>query len=224
MAFRTRHNFLPPADGRDGRRECREQRQQVVRQFTNPAWTNTTGGDVAWDGLDGLGRLVQDGTYRLRVVDSTGNNLGETPVDVDTNRRRSCGRRYAVASYTNLTCELPDPSGEIRFSSDDSTAFFTSARPLTAGCYPLVSTAWRATALRSGRSRRRFFNNESSLTPMARPHRPPMFQGHVQAVHPVYGQSDHERQCGRKNLKQLPFGLQVQNWWMSPMARLPTGD
>ena len=101
-------------------------RQQVVRQFTDPTWTNTTGGNVTWDGLDSLGRLVPDGTYQLQVLDSSGNSLGQTPVSVDTNRSSlltAVDTQYA--SYTNLTCTVPTPNGQILFSSDDSTAFFT---------------------------------------------------------------------------------------------------
>jgi subtilase family serine protease/Tol biopolymer transport system component/flagellar hook assembly protein FlgD/fibronectin type 3 domain-containing protein len=104
--------------------EVRSKRDLVVRRFAGANLTNVTGGDVVWDGLDDLGRVVQDGTYRLRVAGTGDVTIGEVTVEVDTNRSsliEADGTKFA--SFSNLTCDLPDVSF-LSLTNDDETAFF----------------------------------------------------------------------------------------------------
>lgn len=99
-------------------------RDKLVRRFSGASLTNVNGGDMVWDGLDDLGRVVQDGAYRLRVVDTNGATLGEIVVSVDTNRSsllEAAGTKFE--NFSNLTCELPDLS-RLQLTSDDASAFF----------------------------------------------------------------------------------------------------
>lgn len=58
----------------------------AVRTMSDEAWENADNGQVDWDGLDDLGRVVDDGTYRIQVVDQDGTPAGSAQVVVDTNR------------------------------------------------------------------------------------------------------------------------------------------
>jgi subtilase family serine protease/flagellar hook assembly protein FlgD/squalene cyclase len=81
-------------------------RDKVIREFREQL-INIEQGSAVWDGLDGKGRLVVDGDYRLRLVKVDGSYLAEVLVQVDTNRSSLL---LAVNSefefYNNLTCEL----------------------------------------------------------------------------------------------------------------------
>ncbi|HEY5738546.1 MAG TPA: FlgD immunoglobulin-like domain containing protein, partial [Gammaproteobacteria bacterium] len=64
-------------------------------------------GSVIWDGLDGKGRLVADGDYRLRLAKAAGGDIAEVLVHVDTNRSsllRAINSEFEL--FNNLTCEL----------------------------------------------------------------------------------------------------------------------
>ena len=199
-------------------------RQQVIRQFTNPAWVNSTGGDVVWDGLDGVGRLVQDGTYVLRVVDGAGNNLGETPVDVDTNRSSLLTAvDTQFASYTNLTCALPATT-DLFFSSDDSTAFFNiSSGHSPQAVYPLgvYSMAGDGTDIRT-------LAPESLFTGFSFPVNVPSPAANGSRtvfvrINPNSGVGElWSVDADGKNLKQLPLPGS-QYGWMSPNGKIAYG-
>ena len=84
----------------------------VVRIFSDPDFTNTTAGNITWDGLGSNGVLVNDGLYRIELR-GTGNSLmGSLAVMVDTDRSPitdAVGTRYLLNN--NLTCNLPDIVG-----------------------------------------------------------------------------------------------------------------
>lgn len=103
--------------------EVVNKRGKAIRRFSGAGLTNVTGGSVAWDGLDDLGRLAQDGRYVMRVV-SGGASLGEAFVHLDTNRSsllEAVDTKFGA--FTNLTCELPSTS-DVTLTNDDSRAFF----------------------------------------------------------------------------------------------------
>lgn len=103
--------------------EVVNKRDVVVRRFSGVALNNVTSGSVVWDGLDNLGRLVQDGAYKMRVAGTSGAVAGEVRVTLDTNRSSlldAVNTRYA--SFRNLTCELPGV--DLKFTEDDANAFF----------------------------------------------------------------------------------------------------
>jgi len=102
--------------------EVVNKRDAVVRRFSGAALTNAAG-SALWDGLDDAGRLVEDGPYRLRVVDASGAVAGEVKVTLDTNRSSlldAANTKYG--SFSNLTCELPYV--DLHFTDDDTKAFF----------------------------------------------------------------------------------------------------
>jgi subtilase family serine protease/Tol biopolymer transport system component/uncharacterized protein YfaP (DUF2135 family) len=116
--------------------EVINKRDKVVRRFSVAATNDTSGGSVVWDGLDDLGRLVADGPYRLRVIESSGATFGEIIVHLDTNRSsllEAAGTKFE--SYTNLSCELPDFAG-FSMTSDDSKVFFTIPASAPDVAYP----------------------------------------------------------------------------------------
>lgn len=100
-------------------------RDRERHKFSGEQLQASTGGRQVWGGLDRLGRLLPDGSYRFRVVKrSTGDVLGEAPVDIDTNRSslfKALDTPYEL--YRNLSCELPAVD-ELQFGSDEDTAFF----------------------------------------------------------------------------------------------------
>ncbi|MGE8449837.1 MAG: CARDB domain-containing protein, partial [Pseudomonadales bacterium] len=65
-------------------------------------------GSWSWDGLDDVGRLVQDGKYELTVRNADGVVLGGATVEVDTNRSpllAAIGTPMGV--HAGLSCSLP---------------------------------------------------------------------------------------------------------------------
>ncbi len=98
-------------------------REKVVRTISGNELKSIADGSVEWDGLDDLGRLVPDGDYRLRLINTTETSLGEVTVNVDTNRSsllRAANTRYEL--NTNLTCALPDVN--LNYTEDDEYAYF----------------------------------------------------------------------------------------------------
>lgn len=80
-------------------------------------------GAWSWDGLDGEGRLVQDGRYELVVRNADGVVLGGATVEVDTNRSSLLGAiGTAAAVNAGLTCGIPQVS-DVR-SILDGAGFF----------------------------------------------------------------------------------------------------
>ncbi|MFI0416317.1 MAG: CARDB domain-containing protein [Candidatus Thiodiazotropha sp.] len=97
--------------------------QETVRTLTSDEFQDT-GGNVLWDGLDSLGRLVEDGVYQLRVVDENNLALGQTRVTVDTNHSPildSIGTPYQ--SFTNLTCDI-ERADILKITEDENTIVF----------------------------------------------------------------------------------------------------
>jgi len=81
-------------------------RDRVLREYSEDL-TGIVQGSVLWDGLDGRGRLVPDGDYRLRLVRVGGSDLAEVLVQVDTNRSSLLLANNSEFEYfNNLTCEL----------------------------------------------------------------------------------------------------------------------
>lgn len=95
------------------------------QRFTGEQFQAVSAGRQKWDGLDSLGRLVPDGSYRFRVIDrSTNLVLGEASVEVDTNRSSLFkALRTPYELYRNLTCDLPQVK-DFSFANDEETAFF----------------------------------------------------------------------------------------------------
>ena len=87
------------------------ERSDIVRTFADELLTNTSGGNVTWNGFDDEGRVVADGDYQMTIVDAGGNNIGSLTVTVDNNKSplaKAIGTKYLLNS--NLTCMLPDIS------------------------------------------------------------------------------------------------------------------
>ena len=83
-------------------------KDKIVRTFRNDKLNNITQGNVAWDGLDDLGRVVEDSEYTIQLLDGAGQSLASVAVVTDTNRSsllKAFGTKYEL--YTNMTCELP---------------------------------------------------------------------------------------------------------------------
>lgn len=101
-------------------------RDVVVRHFSGGALNNTAASSALWDGLDDLGRLVQDGPYKLRVSDSSGAVAGEVKVILDTNRSSlldAADTKYG--NFRNLTCEVPNIN-DFAMTQDDDKVFVTT--------------------------------------------------------------------------------------------------
>jgi Tol biopolymer transport system component/flagellar hook assembly protein FlgD len=84
-------------------------KNKAVRTFSTGDLTNTSGGNVTWDGLNDDGMVVQDGQYHINVIDAGSNSLGSQLVIVDNNRSPitdAVGTKYLLNA--NLTCELND--------------------------------------------------------------------------------------------------------------------
>lgn len=112
--------------------EVVDKRGKVVRRFIGAGLQGVDAGDVLWDGLDELGRLVADGRYQLRVLDTAGATVGDAFVTLDTDRSsllEAIGTRFE--SFTNLTCELKDTSGLVLTADESQAFFFTNAMPTT---------------------------------------------------------------------------------------------
>lgn len=106
-----------------------DQYERVVRRFEGPQFTDITAGEVVWDGLDNSGRLVADGAYRLRVLDSSGAVINEAPTTVDTNRSpltEALGTKYR--RLTNLSCNVP--TGSLSFTDDESAVYVLNGKEL----------------------------------------------------------------------------------------------
>ena len=116
---------------------------RVVRLFRGTGLINVSSGTIAWDGLDSMGRVAADGTYRMRVVSTMGDNLGEALVEVDNNRSSllaAVGTRYQATS--NLTCGIRDDYFYLRYVTSDGTTFF-SRSPYVAGGDESIPGIWR---------------------------------------------------------------------------------
>jgi subtilase family serine protease/fibronectin type 3 domain-containing protein len=106
----------------------RDETDAVVRHFANGAFTQAQDGQVDWDGLDHLGRVVPDGHYRFHVLGSGGESVGEAVVVVDNNRSSlidSIGTPFG--SFTNLTCELGSVS-QVVMTDDESSIFVRAGK------------------------------------------------------------------------------------------------
>lgn len=103
---------------------------EIVRTFKGEEFNAVTEGEVEWDGLDDLGRLVRDGQYRIQVRSADGFINGETSVVVDTNRlplMQALGTSYAA--FTNLTCSLTYYDEFIAAESDSSFLVYIDYDP-----------------------------------------------------------------------------------------------
>ncbi|MBI3562427.1 MAG: PD40 domain-containing protein [Gammaproteobacteria bacterium] len=104
-----------------------DKRNAVVRRFSGGALNNTAANSVVWDGLDDLGRLVQDGPYKLRVSDSSGAVAGEVKVILDTNRSSLLdAAETKYGSFRNLTCDIPIYENFL-ITQDDEKIFLTTS-------------------------------------------------------------------------------------------------
>jgi uncharacterized repeat protein (TIGR01451 family) len=107
--------------------------QETVQTLTSDELQDS-GGNVLWDGLDSLGRLVEDGVYQLRVVDENNLVLGQTRVTVDNNHSPildSIGTPYQ--SFTNLTCDIERADLRKITEDENSIVFYKHDDP--AGIY-----------------------------------------------------------------------------------------
>jgi len=59
---------------------------ESVRTFSGADFVNASAGNVTWNGLDDEGRIVDDGTYRITILDVRGNSIDSLPLIVDNNR------------------------------------------------------------------------------------------------------------------------------------------
>jgi subtilase family serine protease len=82
---------------------------ETVRTFSGAELENVDVAEVVWDGLDDLGRVVDDGEYRLRVQASAGGALGELAVMVDNNRSPFA---KAIGTPFLRQLEVPEYVGE----------------------------------------------------------------------------------------------------------------
>ena len=81
-------------------------------------------GSLVWDGRDGRGRLVPDGTYTFNVEGEEGVALGRIQAVVDTNRsslHEAAGT--GLVATRNLTCALPDVEGPAWMPAGDEALF-----------------------------------------------------------------------------------------------------
>ncbi len=109
----------------------------VMRQFVLSDPDRITHGQVDWDGLDHLGRVVRDGVYRFELRGPTAETLGDAVVVVDNNRSplaEAVGTPFGM--HTNWTCQL----GHVRdvvFADDDDMPFVlaSASDTLTQGLY-----------------------------------------------------------------------------------------
>jgi subtilase family serine protease/fibronectin type 3 domain-containing protein/flagellar hook assembly protein FlgD/Tol biopolymer transport system component len=79
----------------------------VVREFASSGLQQAQDGQVDWDGLDNLGRVVRDGIYRFELRDTAGDTFGAAVAVVDNNRSPlsdAVGTPFGV--LTNWTCQL----------------------------------------------------------------------------------------------------------------------
>lgn len=96
---------------------------KAVRQLIDSQWEMTDYGQAVWDGLDDLGRVVDDGTYRMAVVNPAGVQVAQAQVVVDTNRTpitEAIGTPYL---YQRNLGELP-ANGYIDALPDESGYLF----------------------------------------------------------------------------------------------------
>lgn len=97
---------------------------KVVRIYRNTRLNNITQGSIVWDGLDDLGRVVEDSEYTIQLLDGAGQNLSSVTITSDTNRSsllKAIGTKYEL--YTNMTCELPDVQN-LSLASDEQNVTF----------------------------------------------------------------------------------------------------
>ena len=132
--------------------EIRDRRDRIVRRHSSAELSNVMDGYFEWDGLDDRGTLVADGDYRLQVVGSGGNILGEAVTTLDTNRSsllEAAGTPFELT--TNLTCLLPDIS-DLQLTANEEHFFFFIESTMTRNrirCLPTAFTGWRKTVAKS---------------------------------------------------------------------------
>ncbi|HEX5057349.1 MAG TPA: CARDB domain-containing protein [Gammaproteobacteria bacterium] len=113
---------------------------RVVRRYSGEKYESVDHAQLEWDGLDNLGRLVTDGSYRMQVR-SGANVLGEAKVIVDTNRSsmlEAFGTEFGL--NRNLTCNVDNHFTTLEIlKSEDGFVFeiqgATSTSPLADGIY-----------------------------------------------------------------------------------------
>ncbi len=114
--------FFQLATPHDVQVQVKAPKGEIVRRHSTPQWASTLGGNFQWDGLDDLGRVVDDGVYTLQLIDVDGTVLGQAVVETDTNRSRliyAAGNEFS--RYTNLTCNVRN--AVLRFSPDEATVY-----------------------------------------------------------------------------------------------------
>ena len=97
---------------------------ETVRTFSGTEFENMVSGNITWDGLNDEGMVVDDGQYRINIVDLNNRTLGSLLVVVDTNRSsltEAIGTKYLL--NTNLSCMLPDIN-DWQWLPDENGIFF----------------------------------------------------------------------------------------------------
>ncbi len=121
----------------------------VVRHVADGTFAQVQNGQVDWDGLDDLGRVVPDGNYHFHVINPSGESLGEARVVVDNNRSSlvdAFGTPFA--KFNNLTCELGDVRQAI-MTGDESAVFARvgESEAFVEGIYRTTGSGTRPTLL-----------------------------------------------------------------------------
>ncbi|MBU0485735.1 MAG: Ig-like domain repeat protein [Proteobacteria bacterium] len=99
---------------------------QIIRNYAEPEFTQTLGGNILWDGRNDQGTIAPDGDYQIRVVDDEGMTLmSGLPVTLDTNRSSiidAVGTDSFIRS--NISCMVPDFSDQ-QWLKDESGIIFS---------------------------------------------------------------------------------------------------
>lgn len=107
--------------------EVLDRRGRVVRRSAPGSFEGVAQGRFVWNGLDDAGAVVLDGDYSLRVV-AGAEEVGRALATVDTDRSPlSAAVGTPFASFTNLTCELPQMF-DLFFSADEQALFFVGGQ------------------------------------------------------------------------------------------------
>jgi flagellar hook assembly protein FlgD len=96
---------------------------EIVRTFSELHLENADGAEVFWDGLDELGRVVDDGEYKLQIQ-AAGGILGELTVVVDNNRS-PITKAIELGQLINFTSDSKHSNWDlVGWLSDESGILF----------------------------------------------------------------------------------------------------